>query len=188
MSKIETVKALNDSGPQLQVVESVQSLKRQISSLPEILRELTQENLVELAGLAGRMDTSMSALVKAMDAVLIDTREKAESTKRSFQAQEKALTASTKKTVEATKAAIEAAQESLKAAEESRPRWWRSLALAMLAGVISATIALTGAEAFDRLLPPAEVRASARHMAEIWAKATPKEQELIKKIYARPRK
>ena len=52
MTKLETVRALNDSGPQLQIVESVRTLQQAVSLMHEDLKRLP--GAVSALDLAGR--------------------------------------------------------------------------------------------------------------------------------------
>lgn len=71
MTKLETVRALNNSGPQLQIVESVRSLQQDMKLLPEaVATEVVQalEPLRSLKPLAERMERSAQACQQAVQA------------------------------------------------------------------------------------------------------------------------
>ncbi len=67
MTKLETVRNLNDSGPQLQIVESVRTLQESVSLMREDLRRLPGAISTETAQALEPLDRMARALDQGLD-------------------------------------------------------------------------------------------------------------------------
>ena len=197
MSKTETVKALNDSGPQLAILENIQTLQQSIDLLQEDLQALpaaiaretaaTLEPLTELtpqiAEAIQRYDEVAATQRQSLDAMARAMGDKAatafERRAARIDTALKGVADSLKSLKETAKAAtglpakITTATGKLTAAAKQvrPPRWIQVLAL-MLAGLIGAALVQTGLYVgFDRQARLDAERKPRGMEREIWERA-----------------
>lgn len=211
MSKTETVRRLNDCGPQLQIVASVRSLEHTMAQMREDLAQLPQGVATETAQALEPLDQLRQDVRKALEAYdqvtaiqrkTLDelTQEVTRKATEAFGRQAQALAATTADLQRATQqvAAMadqlqpterhlaQQANRMQQWAETLRPRLWRQVLALVLAGVLGGLLVLIGHSVSERLLQPGDVRQKAVWAEQVWAKATPQERELLKQIVGRP--
>ena len=205
MSKLETVRALDASAPQLQIVESVKALQETLKALPDAVA-------LEVANALSPLRTlpqDVRKALEAFDAITAQQRrsldalaeQMTESAAKTFQAKAAKLDASLNglKALEQTAQQIRNAPEALEQATEDmrsmaailiqsadRPRWWKTALLMIFATAIGGTLAASGQAALTRYLPPSEIQQNAEYWRVVWKMATPKERKSIEAILNRP--
>ena len=174
MTKLETVRALSDSGPQLQIVESIRILQESVSLMHEELKRLpiaiSTETAQTLEPLA-RLRQDMTGLKTSLDRMEQTTQQ---------------MATLPGKLVGSQQSMTKVADQLTEAANKVRPSLWRQTLGLILAGVVGAMLVATGQVGLNRLVPPSDVQEAADWANEIWSKATPKERELLKQIVNRP--
>lgn len=204
MSKLETVRALNDTEPQLEIVRGMKALKQDLKRLPE---GIAREVMTVIEGLQQDVTEALEAYDKvtahqrqALDELSQQTTTSVEQTAAKQTAALTKLEASTAR-IETTLAEISVLPENLvnagqtliEAAHRTRPTWWKQVLqltlVGIVAGGISATAIMLGLSAFEKPAPPNAVQKKTAAWAEtLLRKATSEEIELLKEIVARPGK
>lgn len=205
------VRRLDDTAPQLQIVQSVREMQSSLQTLPDAIAQTVVPLQASTESMAQRLDEALAAQRRALDALTAEMASSAAAAMQQqaqalakplqqMQAQAQALAQSVRAT-EATLRRIEslpdrisaaagemrsAAAELRSAAQDARPRWWPMLAAAVGAGVLAALLVLTGRGVFERLLPPGDVQQRAQAWAALMQRATPAERESIRQIVNRP--
>lgn len=211
MTKLEMVRRLDDTGPQLQIVTAVREMQISLQALPDAIAATVAPLQAQAETMAQRLDEALAAQRRAIEAL---TAEMAASAATSMREQTQALSrplaqmkeqaSALSQSVQRTEAALRriealpdrissaagemrsAAAELRQAARDARPRWWPMLATAAGAALLAVLLAGIGQAALSRLVPPSDVQQKAATMDALWAKATPAERELLKQIVQRP--
>lgn len=207
MSKIETVKALNDSEPQLAIVRKISELQQSIVDLPDLIRnELEQTRLPEeIRAALTPLDEMTRALEAQQTAVGISVETAAKSlqdaaailvqVKRSM-AQIESQAVGPKGLVPALSSAStqtvslisQATDKIIRESEKSRNSWLRQWTMIVLGGLAAALVVLGGQSVLDDLRTVRlnkDLAGKAQTLEVLWSKASPKEQEQISRILRR---
>jgi len=165
MSKTETVRALNDSGPQLQIVRTITELQRQIealqpqrqiqsallelesqtkSSIQQLQKQLAQAQSQSLEGLAEKIATmaqAMEQLSSTAQSAIEEMQQSAEQQALSWSQEQTKVAKSWQTAAEEigkTTALVEGASKEAKKAAGSVRRWsWRGWVLAVMSGALA---------------------------------------------------
>lgn len=160
MGKLEQVRSMDQTGPQLLIIQGLRELNETMKALPDAVAQAVAGPLEPM----DRLQQQVLAAVKAYE----ETNRK--------------LMSSWQRVIEASEALARAADR----AAEAAPSLWQEMLKLVLAGVIAAMLVGGGRAVFDRLLPPTEVRQELEAYRVMWQKATPKERELMQQIIERP--
>lgn len=207
MSKLETVKALNDLKPQLQIVASVKTLQQAIQQMSDDMSQLPGAVSTETAKVLEPLTSLSQDVKKALEAYdLITAAQRqtldnlTEEQRQQIEQLLKPISASAeqisgmKSTVDQMSTDLNkdlvkiknATNEVHKTAIAARPRFWKILLMLVASAALGAMLVAAGQTALNRLVPPSGVQQDATWAAVVWNKATPEERELLKKIVNRP--
>jgi uncharacterized phage infection (PIP) family protein YhgE len=207
MTKLEIVKSLNDSGPQLRIVESVRNLQQAVSQMHEDLNHLPDAisaRVAEALEPLARLRQDAKQVLEAYDKVLavqrqaIDetTQEMTRRAAQAFETKAQALDGSIRDLSssaamlrssidslnDTAQSMTQAANQLIEAANEARQGWWYQMLMLILAVIVGVTVATTGRAVFEKLVPPP----SAVQQQALWSKSTPQERALMTQIVNRP--
>lgn len=232
MSKLETVRGLNDSAPQLQIVESVRALQQTLGQLqqtvalmhqdmgrlPNAVARETAQALTPLSTLAGRLDEVLSIQRQAVDELVDELVTKAGESFQQSTGQLRAAVSSADGQVQTlSRAALDAvvtsgkltaafetggqvlldrAREVNEEAEKLKAQtlpWWGWALVALLPGLVAGGVVRLGMP--DSSGPAQSVQQcdaatmqNATFGEAVWSRATPAEQQSLKRIANRPAK
>ena len=211
MSKLATVQGLNNlSGPQLQIVQSVQNLQEAVSSLQVSLQEVPAAVATEVTNALEPLNTLREEIMKcltAYDAVTAHqrqtldalTEEMANRAAQAFEAKANDLdrtlygiNQSAKQINELPQALMSSAAALKSGAEtlaEQHPPIWHQALMLILVSILTALLVLGGRPTFEHFLPNHEQLQQAANFGHaVWDKATPQERARLNEIINRPAK
>lgn len=215
MSKLETVRALNASAPQLGIVESVRELQQTNRQMQEALQQLPDAvaaAVVTGTGAAlrplGTLPQDVRKALEAFDTITAQQRRSLDalaeqmtnSAAAAFELKAKKLDATLTELRSLSQAAAQmnnAPKELEKETERmrqmvstlilssDRPRWWKTALMMIFTIAIGGALAATGQAALTRYLPLTDTQAKARAWDITLSRATQKERKLIEEISQR---
>ncbi|MFC4487931.1 hypothetical protein [Tepidiphilus baoligensis] len=213
MTKLETVRALNDVGPQLQIVESVRQLQQRIDALHnalealprtlqqwetmrpsaqealdrilEIQRRAIDEMALRLSERASQAFEQKAASLHAKIGTLTQTLTQLETGLTHLEQKSHEIAALPDKLDQAAKEMTRAAEELREAARHSRPSPLKTLLTLLLAGATGALLTGSIHVTLERLIPPSQDQRDAQWARMLITKATAQEREALQRILER---
>jgi len=192
MTKMSTVRALNDSGPQLQIVEAVREMQSSLQALPPALAGELTETMRPLLTLQSEVRVALSSFetISAVQRASIEALA-GELTSRAvseFQSRAEALTRSIETASSASTSLRQAAQQAASVTNKMQglpqllqereaalrkigaslsqltaPRWQRLVVPALMTGAVAGVVAAIGIVVSNLLLPSAQAQACVQH-------------------------
>lgn len=182
MSKMNSVKHLSDSAPQLEIVSRLRDLESNLQHLDQLPDQIDQ--------VLGIFETMTQAQRQALDEMTQQQTQQLQGTIRGLADNLNKMSQSADRmhmVPEQMSQLIKRLNHAATTLERpDGPSLWTLFLALTLAGILGAGVALTGQHAFARLVPPDAVRQSADWATAVWSKATPQERELMQRIVNRP--